>query len=650
MSLRPARSPVGGVRSLFKDEAMTRYDTVTGLPARAGRSCLWALGAFLLGLIGFGCTQPLIRPQADDENERERYDVRTVGDVTAVANPEPVMLGGVGLVVGLEGTGGEAPPSSYRTMLESELRKEGIHNIKEVLSSPDHALVVVEAQLPPGVCKGDPIDVEVKLPPGSRATSLRGGYLRKAHLYNYDFSRNLVPESISPQRMLLGHCRADAEGPILVGVGLADGDESTRVKQGRIWSGGRARVEQPFSLIMNPDQRFARMTSLIADRINETFHGGLRGSVDDKVAQTSNKLAVNLRVPAQYRLNLPRYLRVVRLIPLIDNVDAAGSDPRDVRSYRQRLGAELLDPAHTVIAALRLEALGAKSIPLLKPGLQHEHPLVRFCSAEALAYLGSPSCAEELGRAAMQQPLFRAFALAALASLNEAVCQNKLQELLSTAVDDETRFGAFRALHSLDEKNLAIRGEFLNDSFWLHRVAPKMPPLVHLSSIRRAEVVLFGEDAMLKPPFSFLAGEFAITATEDDLNCNISRTTRGARQVRKQCSFKLEDVLRTMAGLGGMYPEVITLLQQANSCGALSCRVRCDALPQAPSVYDLVRVGTGEIKGELVPSGQDLGLTPTLYELGLPSRPAQPGKEEPLLRDRRTRAGAPSGGQVAGRE
>ena len=43
-------------------------------------------------------------------------------------------------------------------------------------------------------------------------------------------------------------------------------------------------------------------------------------------------------------------------------------------------------------------ALGAASIPKLMVGLHSDVPLVRFASAESLAYLGSPSCGEELGK------------------------------------------------------------------------------------------------------------------------------------------------------------------------------------------------------------------------------------------------------------
>ena len=161
-----------------------------------------------------------------------------------------------------------------------------------------------------------------------------------------------------------------------------------------------------------------------------------------------------------------------------------------------------------------------------------------------------------------------------------------------------------------------MQGEFLNDSFWLHRVAPDAPPLVHVSTTRRAEIVLFGEEPTLKPPFSFLAGQFAVTATDDD-RCTVSRFPPQRRRAAKQCSLKLEDLLRTMADMGGTYPEALELLQQAHRCDCLSCRVRSRRL--AAGRFRLrpgPRGQDGDVlnaDGQIVAAPQDLGGTPTLF-------------------------------------
>lgn len=599
---------------------MTRLASVTGLLARAGRCPLWVLallGAALLVLAG--CSNPAQkRAKAADDAEVTRYDVATVGDRTTVSNAEPIALGGVGLVEGLEGTGGDCTHDNYRAMLVTDLSKDHVKNPSGLLKDPSCALVIVEAMMPPGAGKDDKIDVVVKLPPGSKATSLRGGVLRRCALYNYDFAKNLRPDYQGGDKMMIGHKLALAGGPVLVGTG--DGDEAAKVKAGKVWAGGRLTTDNPLALIMNPDSQQGRFTSLIADRVNGSFQSsGLRGALDSRLAYTKDNITIALRVPAQYRFNVERYLRVVRMIPLTDSADSLGKTEADKRSYRQKLGDDLLDPARTVVAALRLEALGTKSVPILKEkGLTSPHAIVRFCSAESLAYLGSPSAGEELGKATVESPMLRAFALTALASLDESISHMKLREMVVSNLDEETRYGAFRALRLLNENDPLVQGELLNDNFWLHRLARGTKSFVHVCTTRRAEIALFGTTAELQPPFSFLAGEFAITSGQDDTRCTVSRFPLRGEPMRKQCSLQLEAVLRTMAELGGQYPEVITLLQQAAACESLSCRVRVDALPQAVSVQELAKAGREG--GDVSPAAtQELGKTPTLFQLGVPT-------------------------------
>lgn len=608
---------------------MKRLDSVLRPPFRAA-AVLGLLAATLLGPAGCFQKGQQVRQQAEDEKEQDRYGVRTVGEVTVVSNVTPTIVGGVGLVENLQGTGGGSPPDKYRAEIEQELRKQRVPDIKKLLASTDHAIVLVQGQIVPGTAKGDRIDLEITLPPGSRVTSLRGGRLCKCMLYNYDYTHRLDPRYPGQNEALRGHPIVEAEGAILAGMG--EGDEAARNRQGRIWRGGHSKIEVPLGLMMVPNQQFARISNQVATRINDTFFTSGR-SPDNALAEAKNNVAVVLHVPVAYKHNLPRYLRVVRFIPLY-SAESAGSTP-DARnvSYVQRLANDLHDPKYTVEAALRLEALGHDSIRILKSGLEDPNTLVRFCAAEALAYLGEPLCADELAKAIAEQPALRAFGLTALASLDEAACQLRLQDLLLTSADDETRYGAFRALRTLNEHNDVIRGELLNDSFWLHRVPSQVEGLVHFTTMQRAEVVLFGQEAFLKPDFAIQAGDFTLRATPDDTRCSIAWLPLSGGSARRMCSLRLEDVLRTMAELGGTYPDVVSLLQQLDALKRLTCRVRNDALPQAVSVYDLVSIGRESGKDgaeELLRGAQDLGATPSLYERGVPGRLNAPKPEARL--------------------
>lgn len=579
-------------------------------PAR--RLASW--GALAAAVLAFaGCVNdPLqTRLQSGEESEAERYGVKTVGDVTSVGNADPIPVATVGLVVGLDGTGGDPAPDNYRAQLEEQLTKEGVKDVKRVLADPSNALVVVTALVPPGAAEGAPIDVEVALPPHpGKATSLRGGCLRPCVLCNYNYTKNLEPSYAGSNLALKGTRMMRCEGPVVVGMG--DGEEADRLKRGRVWNGGRCLKVNPLLLVLNPEYQQGRVAAMAADRINEAFRGGAADAPDQAVAVAHDNLALELHVPAAYKLNLPRYLRVVRLVPMQEPGAAA-----DGRSYPDHIARDLLDPARTVTAALRLEALGQQSLPALRAGLESPHPLVRFCAAESLAYLDCPAGGEELGRDVAKQPLLRAYALTALASLDESVSHVQLRDLLLTSADAETRYGAFRALRALDENDPLVRGDFLNDSFWLHRVAPDAAPLVHVSTARRPEIVLFGQEPALRPPFSVLAGEFVVRATADDDACLVTRFSTHGGENRKRCPLKVEDVLRTMADMGATYAEALEMLRQARRCDCLTCELKSDALPQAVTVQELDRAGkAGDLvdsDGKLIAAPQDLGATPTLY-------------------------------------
>jgi hypothetical protein len=579
-------------------------------PLAMPRRRRFALGAALLvSMVGFlGCAHPQTRGQSADERDKD-LDIRTIGDITEVGNVAPLAISGVGLVTGLNGTGG-SPPGAFRKMLEEQLLKQNCEHVKQMLESTDNALVLVSAVIPAGARKGELLDIDVMLPPGSKATSLRGGYLELSTMRDYQASQNLNPNDKAGNRLLTGHILAHARGALLVGFDGKNDDDM--VRQARIWGGGVSHIDRPFFLFMNKDQTFASVANSVAQRINIMFPDDavkrqqvLRNKnllVLDDVTQQINakfntpnsvhstakalsKELVDINVPYLYRFNPQRYLRVVRLIPL---QEANGKGER----YRKRLQEMLGDPKYAVRAALRLEALGKESVPALKEALKSSQPLVRFCAAEALAYLGSTAGCEQLTRLADSQPLLRAYCLLALSSLEEGVCRQDLTDMLS-ASDAELRCGAFQALRMIDDSDKRLNGESINNGFWLHQVAPGSPPMVYFSVRQRAEVVLFGSDIHLTPPVKVLAGpEFTITADVGDDRCTVGRFSPQQSPMRKQCSLRLDDVLRTMGELGATYADAVDLLTKADQRHCLSCPVRFRSLPEEVSVESLAQGGS----------------------------------------------------------
>jgi flagellar basal body P-ring protein FlgI len=582
--------------------------------ARIGHSLLLK-GAACVVLAFAGCVQvgslpmPFMSPSPEQELEKS-LDIGSVGDLTEVGNAGPIQVSGVGLVMGLDGTGG-TPPSQYRTMLEQQLRKQKIDNTRALLDNPNNALVLVNAYLPPGCRKGELLDVEISLPSGSKATSLKGGILAICQLRNFENAKNINPDKANA--LLPGHVLAHASGPLIVGLGSPDDERA--MKQARIWSGASSHISRPYYYILTKDEmKSAKVTNTIASRINLQFHDDLRkqrivndhrdlltaGAATEQlnrtfeagfgtgdIAKAAGKDVIAVRVPYAYRFNHERFLRVSRLLPV-------SVPPAAMVAYQKKLETILLDQKHTMRAALRLEALGKDSVPVLKAGLASKNAVVRFCCAESLAYLGNTAGIEDLGKLAVDHPEFRAYAILAMASLDESICRENLAQLMTTD-DPELRSGAFRGLRLLDE-NEARLGESTLGSFALHKVAPESPPLVTFSTNRRAEIVMFGPSATIKTPVRLLAGgEFTVTAKDGDDRLTISRINAKGERC-KQCALNLDDALSAFVDLGADYADVVDLLRNLEELRALSCPIREATVPAIEGLEAVLQTETKETR------------------------------------------------------
>jgi hypothetical protein len=545
-------------------------------------------------------------------------DIGVVGDVTEVDNAGDIQVSGVGLVTGLDGTG-SSPRGTWREMLEAQLRKMKVENAAALLNSPNNALVLVTTWIPPGARPGEHLDVEIVLPEGSKTTSLKGGYLVETSLRDHAVTTDLSPDAKSKQ-LLPGHVLAKAKGPLITGMG--DPNDPREQKRAVVWSGGVSLVPRAYVFKMTKDdKKSARVTSNIASRINIQFQDdpkklqaaqsmrdlmllegvmqGLNGAFmpglgQGEMAKAVNKEYVSIRVPYAYRYNHERFLRVARLLPIVES-------PAAMTHYRERLDKILFDPKQCIRASLRLESLGEKSVPILRKALESDNPLVRFCAAESLTYLGSTAGVEEIAKLVVTHSEYRAYGLLALASLDEAICRNKLGELMLVN-DPQLRSGAFRGLRLLDENDPRLNDEPIAGQFFLHRVAPESEQLVLFSMHKRAEIVLFGPEIRVRMPVKILAGgEFTITAEADDTRITVSRLTVKGTQ-RKQTSSTLEDVIRTMADLGAGYAETIDLLKALDEQHALPCAVS-HVLPPGPGGLESLMAGaSGSSPAETPPS------------------------------------------------
>lgn len=510
------------------------------------------------------------RDEDDDEFETT-VDVPMVGEYTTITGLNLIALQGVGLVTGLPGTGSDPPPSSFRTRLVEDMRRRGIHSPNTILRSPTTALVVIQAYLPPLVRKGDKFDLEVRVPGADDTSSLNGGWLMETLLSE----QAIVPG----QGAMEGHVYAKAKGPILVSA--SEGSQESRaalLRRGRVLGGGTSLKERNLALFLRNDFRSVRNSKRIADRIGKRFSDYDKSGLKRPLAEAKTDQRIELIVPIRYRDNYPRYLQVIRNIAFRETEVAQ-------RVRTQKLKQDLLQPTTTEKAAMRLEAIGSRAIPVLRTGLKHPSPEVRFNSAMALTYLNEPDGLRTLAEAARNEPAFRVFALAALAASEEPEVSLLLRELLHEP-SAETRYGAWRALTTVDRRDPIVADLSVSDEFKFHVLKTNGPPLIHLTNRKKAEIVIFGSEQRFETPIALRAGnDILITAAEGADLVTVSRYEVGKPDRRKQVSTRVADVIQAVAEFEATYPDIAQMLAQADKQHNVQGEIALDSVPQSGRVY-----------------------------------------------------------------
>jgi flagellar basal body P-ring protein FlgI len=537
------------------------------------------------------------------KDDRPDYDM--TGEGASVEGLQPIRVEGIGLVTGLSGTGSEPPQNAYRRMMLEIMKKKGVEAPADVLRSHDNSIVLLRAYLPPGARKGDMIDVEVWVPPGDETSSLKGGFLLEAELKEQVITQG---KHLKSKGALQGDTFMKVAGPVLVLPDKKDGKiEEASLKKGKVLGQGRILEDRNFRLVLEDGKKSQRRSRDVAFRINQRFKSGPNSK---EIAKPVDHQRILLGLPAEYEQNIERYIHVVRRIPMSSS-----------QTYHEQLlsfvEADLMNPEKTIEAALRLEAMGSNSIPSLKEGLLSDHELVRFCSAQSLAYMRDPSGYRVLGEMADKSNMYRSYALAALIAHDAPLARAHLNRLMSSE-SAEARYGAFRAMWMMDKADPTVKSVLLGpDQFSLHTVASTASPMTHLSRNFRREIVLFNPNQQLLPPLTLRAGEhIAITSSpgSDEVHLYSSRAGKGGtEEQRRISSTSVADIIRNAAELGASYPDIVDMLMQASQTGNLSARLEINALPRAPRLEVLEAVATSDGKEQWQSFNTS---TPNLFDSG----------------------------------
>jgi len=198
------------------------------------------------------------------------------------------------------------------------------------------------------------------------------------------------------------------------------------------------------------------------------------------------------------------------------------------------------------------------------------------------------------------------FALAAMSAFDDAEAHIALRELMNDS-SEETRYGAFRALWTLDRNDPFIRADKLgiredtedhDNEYAMHVLKTSGPPLVHVTLRTRPEVVIFGDDQEFTAPMYLSAGKhIMVTAQPGATSVSLARFEAGRPDQRKETSMRVADVVRAANELGANYPDILQMLVDASKQKNVQNPVAADKLPEAGRPYYRPTTTNGKTNG-----------------------------------------------------
>lgn len=516
--------------------------------------------------------RPTLINKEEDNDFDTRLETPLLRDYVSVTGNNMIALRGVGLVLGLDGTGGDPPPSHLRKQLLDDMVRRKIPNPGQILASRNTALVMVTAYLPAMVREGQRFDVRVMLPPNSEATSLKGGRLLETRLSE--------EQTIAGKGNLKGHEYGIANGAILtaLGSGGSSRDAPAMLRRGSIPGGAVSTTSRDLEIILRNDFRGIKASRQIERVISERLHDYNNYGQRIPMAESKTDIMLELKVHPIYRNNFPRYQQMIRSMALRESDVSRGL-------RLEKLARDLLVPEKAAASALQLEAIGRDSIAVLKAALLSDSLEVRFHAAQALAYLRDDSGVSVLKQAALDEPAFRVYALAALSVVTDAEGIMALRELLS-ADELEVRYGAVRALKENNPGDHSLGTQTFDNRFILHTIDTSGPPAAHVVRYRSPEVVVFGTQQELRLPAVLNVGNrIRVIGKAGESEVTVTKYIINEDPIRQKCSVNLVDVIETVAAMGANYPDIVQMMLEAEKQHNLEGELGIDRLPQAGRVF-----------------------------------------------------------------
>jgi len=487
---------------------------------------------------------------------------------------DDTIVHGYGFVVGLDGTGGRLLPEPIRAHMLQEMSRRGVGKVslgseippERLLDSPDTAVVIVEAVIPPGAVKGEQFDVRVSLPPQSDVTSLEGGTLWTTELRP---ALGPLPRTGSRQASAV----ALARGPVFTNpfVIMPEGSEAANANSieiqagttinmttGHVLGGGVVTRDMPMKLrLATPSHNQA---SILQQVINSRFpqEPGQRA----KTARAENEASIEITVPPSYHSRSREFVHVLQhttiRMPAIEAV---------VSFINRNLVATPGDAEH---AMWRWIALGKQALPGIRHFYDYTEEQPRYAALYAGATLDDGLVVPHLLDLARNgSPAVRKDAIALLGEMQpDPRVVFELQDLLNDE-DVDIRIAAYESLRILGSP--LVRSELIEDKYIVDYVQSEYP-LVYVTLLDAPRIVVFGKNLEIETPMTLAAwsNRFLVKGDSGDEELEVLYRDPSGESNRYEASANLREFIQFLGhrttieqpapGLDLTYSETIGVL------------------------------------------------------------------------------------------